>query len=415
MAGLPTLSIRTTPFQFTPFQPLVYQQEVADKNILRQSMDRKEARRREATSTRLSYIDRMKGVRESLNPSEYDWFDNEFQTINDRMSYMIESGNSGKAIEIGVGDAMDFANSTAIKNKQRVEYQRNKWLDDAKKEGYDDITLFRMDKENPYYDNGTGEFEHNTYSRIIPLIDLAQKFIQQTPVQQNTKGSTTSTTTDNFIDTSTNKVVNTPLNEDNTLNTNLSNASYSTHTLRGGSTTITELTVDDMRKVYNAMKNDKTVNASLRQEFSNMVWLKDWCDKTLADPNASSTDRQKAEHYKTVAEEALTTENGFYFTNSEEAFKKWCDDRFDALFGSAAYRRVSTESRQDDTTNWSLGSRGSSSSSTDGTAALYAAGVMPDASSQSVMVLDDKIIINDNVINMSSNVKNVTGTPKKPS
>lgn len=368
--ALPTMTLKTAPLQFAEFKPLVYQQQVADKNILRDSLNKIEARRREANANKDAYIQSVSEIRDFLDPTEYANFDKEFNNIYNRIGELIELGDSGEAIRVATTAGKDMANDPKWKNKIQVKKQRDKWLADAKASGYDDLTLRRMDKENPYQDNGDGVFKHLEYHKVYPLTDIGQVVISRTPTQQNTSGGTNTIGGDYFIDSKTGKVSNTPLVDGKTVNPNLAGMSYSRQHSVGGSTSVTELRTEDLYNTWKEIIKQPEYNYSLRQEFSNQIWAYNDAYKTFNDPNSSEEERKIAYNDMQVATKALQLESGFLlkphsFEEQEEAFNKYADLRFKELFKRAAYKHVSTQSNTSDVVNW--GGAGTSSSGSGGT------------------------------------------------
>lgn len=388
-----TMTLKTAPLQFAEFKPIIYQQQVADKNILRDSLNKIEARRREANANKDAYIQSVSEIRDALDPTEYANFDKEFSTISNRIGELIELGDSGEAIRVATTAGRDMANDPKWKNKIQVKKQRDKWLADAKAAGYDDLTLRRMEDENPYQDNGDGVFKHLEYHKVYPLTDIAQVVISRTPTQQNTSGGTHTTGGDYFINSKTGEVLNTPLLNGKEVNPNLAGMSYSRQHSVGGSTSITELRTEDLYNTWKEIIKQPEYNYSLRQEFGNQLWAYKKAYQTFNNPNSSEEERKRAYNDMQVATQALQLESGFIlkphsFEEQEEAFNKYTDLRFKELFKRAAYKHVSTQSDTSDIVNW--GSAGTDSSSSGGTGHAVTdklLGLLPQAIGQGPITL----------------------------
>lgn len=342
--AIPKISLKDVPFQFADFKAAMYEQKLADKNILRQSYDKDEARRREANASKDSFIASTSPMRELLDPSEYANFDFEKANIQNQISAYIDLGNTGKAIEFANTAGKNLADDPKWKNKMKVYSEREEWIKKAEAQGYNEITIRRMKKENPYYDDGTGTFKHKNYSRVIAFSDIVQMAIQRTPPRQNANTSSTEYKGDTFSKDG--KITSNPLGSDNTIDSGV-NKLYSSSSSHSSSRSVTELREQDMYNSFKQLITEPDIKASLQQQFSDTQWLYQDAINTLNDPNASEDDKKQAIKDKQLATEALQGENGFIIKGdvyNEEIFNRWVETNAKKYFKNAAYKHVTTSS-----------------------------------------------------------------------
>lgn len=359
--AIPNLTLKVAPFQFAEFKPLVYQQPVADTAIMRDSFNKREARRREANALAEDKLNTIKAIRGVLDPSEYSNFDKEFQELSDRAGELIALGDSGAAITLMNSAGRDMANDPKWQNKAQVKLQRDAWIDEAKKSGFSDITIRRMKKENPYYDDGTGTFKHAEYSRVIPFTDLFSIAVSKTHVDQNTTNNTRSG--DSYGFSKDGQTVSSPIAKDKTIDPNVNFLYKSTYS-NTNNISINELKEEDIYKTFQLLIKEPTINASLRQQFGDMQWLYNEANSVLNDPNSTDTQRTQAEQDMRTALDALEGENGFLIlgdVNNEEVFDKWVTHMSKAYFKNAAYRDVSITTGRSSGMDYGGGSHRSSS------------------------------------------------------
>lgn len=387
--AIQTLSLKTAPLQFAEFKPVVYQQQVADKNILRDSLSRVEARRREANASKDSYIASVNAIRDVLDPSEYAGFDEEFKNVSNRIGELIELGDSGEAIHLANTVGRDMATDPKWKNKAQVKAQRDEWLKEAKSSGFDSVTIRRMEEENPYYDDNTGKFNHGTYNKVIPFSDIINMAVGRTPNRQSS--NTTSTTTSGDTFSKDGKTTTNPLTKDKTLDTSAS-LLYSSSTSKTNGVNITELKEEDMYNTFKQLITEPSVNASLRQQFSDMQWLYAKSNSILEDPTASERDKLQAERDKQTALDMLQGEDGFLILgneNDEETFDAWVENNAKKYFKNAAYRHVSTQTSKTDTIDYNTGTKSGSGSDSDTTSGTNVSDYGPGTTSGYLAVEDD--------------------------
>lgn len=384
----PTLSLKTTPFQFAEFKPIMYQQELADKNILRDSMNKLESRRREANQTRNAYEASIKAIRDILDPSEYGTFDKEFQEISDRIGNLIELGDSGEAIRIANTAAHDMANDPKWQNKAQVKAQRDKWLQEMKQRGYDSYTMRMIEDKNQYYDDGTGKFNHVDYAQPLPLADMWNIAVSRTPTHQDTKGGTTQSSSYGFSKDE--KKVNTPLTKDNAIDPNVSML-YKTQSTVGGSTSTTELKAEDIYNTFKQLAKTSEFNGALRLRFDTMQYTYLKANEILEDPNATEEQKRQAAQDKQVALDALEGENGFLIKgdlDKEEVFDKWVDKQAQDYFKTVQYKHTSVTSNTANDIDYNLGSSRSGGSKSIGQRILDYIMPSADGDSQSYTGID---------------------------
>ena len=401
----PTLSLKTTPFQFSEFRPVAYQQEVADVNILRDSMNKIESRRREANQMRASYSSAISAIRDTLDPSEYAKFDEEFNEVSNRIGELIELGDTGEAIHLANTIGHDMANDPKWKNKAQVKSQRDKWVQEMKQRGYDSYTMRMIEDKNPYYDDGTGKFNHVEYAQPMALADMWNIAVSRTPPHQDSKGSTTQSSSYGFSKDG--KKVNTPI-KDNAIDPNVSML-YKTQTTVGGSNTITELKAKDIYNTFKQLAKTSEFNGALRLRFDTMQYTYLKANEILEDPNATEEQKRQAAQDKQVALDALEGENGFLIKgdlDKEEVFDKWVDKQAQDYFKTVQYKHTSTESRSSNDIDYNLGSSSSSGSSGGGIFGTLISSILGNPTTQSYTAVGKD---QDNTVQVqpSSRLKNV--------
>ncbi len=356
---IPSLTLKTAPFQFAEFKPLAYQQEVADKNILRQSLNQIEIRRREANAMAEDIATKKDAARALLDPSEFANFDKEFEEVSDRINDMIALGDTGTAIQLANTIGRDMAHDVKWQNKARVKAERDKWLNEAKNSGYSALTLRRMEAENPYYDDGTGDFKHKEYEKDIPLPDIMRVVISNTKVHQSGSSSEVRNTSYGFNKNG--KTVSSPIGQGNKIDDNI-DLLYKTSTSRGGGINITELKEQDIIDTFKELSRSKEFAGSLRQTFDNLQWLYKEADKVLNDPNSTPDQIKKAIMDKEQAMDGLRDNNGFIINGdawNEDVYDQWIDMTAKHYASLAAYKHVSTSSSKSNDIDYNVASASS--------------------------------------------------------
>lgn len=338
------ITLKTAPFQFGNFTPLQYQPQVADTGILRDSLTKIESRRREANATNDEYINKMNTIRNALDPSEYANFDEEFKNISNKIGELIDLGDSGEAIRLANTLGRDMAKDPKWMNKAKVKEQRDKWLQDAKAAGYSELTLRRMESENPYYDDGSGTFKHGTYHRVIPVADMLNITVGKTRTRHTGTSSTRETTGPTFSKDG--KLISNPLSDNNTLDPN-AKLLYESSSTTSNTSNVTELNKEDLYNTFKELSKTNEFNFSLRQLYTDNQWLYTEAERILNDPNASEKDKKQAMQDKQSALAAIGDENGFIPAddiNNEDVFNKWVDRFAKQYFKVVSYRHTDTGS-----------------------------------------------------------------------
>lgn len=342
--SIQNITLKTAPFQFGNLTLSQYQQPVADTGILRDSLTKIESRRREANATNDEYINKMNTIRNALDPSEYADFDKEFKNISNKIGELIDLGDSGEAIRLANTLGRDMAKDPKWMNKAKVKEQRDKWLQDAKAAGYSELTLRRMESENPYYDDGSGTFKHGTYHRVIPVADMLNIAVGKTSTRHTGTSSTRETTGPTFSKDG--KLISNPLLDNNTLDPT-AKLLYDSSSTISNSFNVTELNEKDLYNTFKKLSKTNEFNFSLRQVYTDNQWLYTEAERILNDPNASERDKKQAMQDKQSALAAIGDENGFIPAddiNNEDVFNKWVDKFAKQYFKVVSYRHTDTGS-----------------------------------------------------------------------
>ena len=120
MPNIPTMSLKTAPIQFAEFKPAQYTPQIADNTLLAKSLSMQEARAKEARSS-LGNIDTLlNGIRNAINPEEYNWFENQANDIRKKIDDQIALGNTETAIRFAQEAGRDLARSVDMNNKVKA-------------------------------------------------------------------------------------------------------------------------------------------------------------------------------------------------------------------------------------------------------------------------------------------------------
>ena len=341
------MSLKTVPFQFAEFKPIEYKPVEIDSNILNRSMEKIEARRNQAYQELDAFKRITAPLRDKLNAAEYAAFDAKVESQENAINTEIQNGNYGKAWILASQFGGSLVKDKNIQNKIKVEEQRNKRLDEINKGNYSYYTKLRYKEQNPYFDNGSGEFKEKfNPTQSFYFDDVVNMIVKETPTRQSTTTTGSSWNANEFKDKD-NNITKTPGDTVKQVKT----TTGSKHTTNS----VTELTSTDLTNVfYNYLENHSEVSAGLKQEYESNIWAYNYYTKKLAE---ATTDEERNDIQSQLAniKNNIADENGIIPTStSDQAYKKYLDRKIKKSVSLRAYKHTGYSHETSQGENYSL-------------------------------------------------------------
>lgn len=358
MPTIPTMSLKTAPMQFAEFKPVQYTPQIADSTLLAKSLSMQEARAKEARSTLGNTDTLLNGIRNAINPEEYDWFDNQANGIRQKIDDQIALGNTETAIRFAQEAGRDLARSVDMNNKVKANATYQKELTNIKNGAFSELTKRRWEDTNKYYDDGTGNWKAENFIPVqdISVSDVWARAVANTPTRSNSTGGSKTNTSQQLVDlngkpieATTNETINGRPSK--IVNTNVLGAFTTTTSGSSWSSGYTSKSKEDIMNIFNDLMGDANIFAGVKQQYDNLVWLYNKSQSIL--DNSASTPEQKkqAETDLLTAKSALEDTDGFVHLN-DDYFKTWVQKQADSYAEHSKFYNTSSSHGTNNSTTY---------------------------------------------------------------
>ena len=353
MPTIPTMSLKTAPIQFAEFRPVQYTPQIADSTLLSKSLSMQEARAKEARSTLGNTDTLLNGIRNAINPEEYDWFENQANGIRKKIDDQIALGNTETAIRFAQAAGRDLARSVDMNNKVKANAIYQQELNKIKSGAFNEVTKRRWEDTNKYYDDGTGNWKAENFIPVkdISVSDVWANAVAKTPTRSNSTGGSKTNTSQQLVDTSgrpidatTNETINGKTSK--IVNTNVLGPLTTITSSSNWSSGYTSKSKEDIMNIFNDLMSDPNIFAGVKQQYDNLVWLYDKSKSIIDNPNSTPEQIKQAKTDLLTAQSALEDKDGFIHKN-DDYFKTWVQKQADRYAQHSEFRNTSTNSGTD--------------------------------------------------------------------
>lgn len=358
MPTIPTMSLKTAPIQFAEFKPVQYTPQIADSTLLAKSLSMQEARAKEARSTLSNTDTLLNGIRNAINPEEYDWFENQANGIRKKIDDQIALGNTETAIRFAQEAGRDLARSVDMNNKVKANAIYQQELNKIKSGAFSEVTKRRWEDTNKYYDDGTGNWKAENFIPVkdISVSDVWANAVAKTPTKSNsTSGSKTNTsqqlvdTSGRPIDATTNETINGKTSK--IVNTNVLGPFTTTTSSSNWSSGYTSKSKEDIMNIFNDLMSDPNIFAGVKQQYDNLVWLYDKSKSIIDNPNSTPEQIKQAKTDLLTAQSALEDKNGFIHKH-DDYFKTWVQKQADRYAEHSKFYNTSSSHGTNNSTTY---------------------------------------------------------------
>lgn len=358
MPTIPTMSLKTAPIEFAEFKPVQYTPQIDDGTLLAKSLSMQEARAKEARTTLGNTETLLNGIRNAINPEEYDWFENQAKDIRKKIDDQIALGNTETAIRFAQEAGRDLARSVDMNNKVRANTVYQQELNKIETGPYNKITKRRWKDLNKYYDNGTGNWTAENFIPVndISIADVWTRAVANTPTRSNSTGGSKTNTSQQLVDTS-GRPINATTNEtingktSKIVNTNVLGPFTTTTSSSNWSSGYTSKSKEDIMNIFNDLMSDPNIFAGVKQEYDNLVWLYDKSKSIIANPNSTPEQIKQAKTDLLTAQSALEDKDGFIHKN-DDYFKTWVQKQADRYAGHSKFYNTSSSHGTNNSTTY---------------------------------------------------------------
>lgn len=358
MPNIPTMSLKTAPIQFAEFKPVQYTPQIADNTLLAKSLLTQEARAKEARTTLGNTDNLLAGIKNAINPEEYNWFENQANDIRKKIDDQISLGNTETAIRFAQEAGRDLARSKDMHNKIHANAVYQQELNRIKNGAFSNITKRRWEDSNKYYDDGTGNW---TAKNFIPVADMSvadvwARAVASTPTRSNTKGSSRSNTSQQLVDTN-GRPINATTKEtidgktSQIVSNNVSGPLTTTTSSSSWSSGYTSKSKEDIMNIFNDLMSDSNILAGVKQQYDNLVWLYDKSKSIIDDPNSTPEQIKQAKADLFTAQSSLEDKDGFIHKNGDY-FKTWVQKQADRYAQHSQFRNTNTNNSTNNSTTY---------------------------------------------------------------
>ena len=335
MPNIHTMSLKTAPIQFAEFKPVQYTPQIADNTLLAKSLAMQEARAKEARSA-LGNIDTLlNGIRNAINPEEYNWFENQANDIRKKIDDQIALGNTETAIRFAQEAGRDLARSVDMNNKVRANTVYQQELNKIETGAYNKITKRRWKDLNKYYDNGTGNWTAENFIPVndISVADVWARAVANTPTKSKSSSGNRSDTRETTVDNAgrpikafTKETINSK--PGTIINNNVLGVAKTITTSSNWSSGYTSKSKKDIMNIFNDLMSDPNIYAGVKQEYDNLVWLYDKSKSIIDNPNSTPEQIKQAKTDLDTAQASLEDKDGFIHKDANY-FKTWVQKQAD--------------------------------------------------------------------------------------
>lgn len=348
MPNMPIMSLKTAPIQFAEFKPVQYTPQVADSTLLAKSLSMQEARAKEARGALGNTDTLLNGIRNAINPAEYDWFENQANDIRKKIDDQIALGNTETAIRFAQEAGRDLARSVDMNNKVKANTLYQQELNRIKSGGYSELTKRRWEDLNTYYDNGTGTWKAQNFipTKDISVSDVWANAVAKTPTRSDTKGGNKSNTNETLVDSAgrpikafTKETVDGKTG--NIINNNVLGVAVTRTSGSNWSSSYTSKSKEDIMNIFNDLMKDPNIYAGVKQQYDNLVWLYDKSMSIINNPNSTPEQKKQAETDLLTAQSSLEDKDGFIHKDNTY-FDTWVQKQANRYAEHSKFRNTNT-------------------------------------------------------------------------
>lgn len=329
MPNIPTMSLKTAPIQFAEFKPVQYTPQIADSTLLAKSLSMQEARAKEARSTLGNTDTLLNGIRNAINPEEYNWFENQANDIRKKIDDQIALGNTETAIRFAQEAGRDLARSVDMNNKVKANATYQQELNKVKNGAYSELTKRRWEDTNTYYDNGTGIWKAENFIPVkdISVADVWARAVANTPTRSKSSSGNRSDTRETTVD-NTGRPINAFTKENvngksgTIINNNVLGVAKTITTSSNWSSGYNSKSKEDIMNIFNDLMSDPNIYAGVKQQYDNLVWLYDKSISIINNPNSTPEQIKQAKTDLDTAQASLEDKDGFLHKD-DNYFKTW--------------------------------------------------------------------------------------------
>ena len=329
MPNIPTMSLKTAPIQFAEFKPVQYTPQIADNTLLAKSLSMQEARAKEARSALGSTDNLLAGIKNAINPEEYNWFENQANDIRKKIDDQIALGNTETAIRFAQEAGKDLARSVDMNNKVKANAAYQQELNKVKNGAYSELTKRRWEDTNKYYDDGTGNWKAENFIPVkdISVSDVWANAVAKTPTRSKSSGGNRSDTKEITVD-NTGRPIKAFTKENingksgTIINNNVLGVAKTITTSSNWSSGYTSKSKEDIMNIFNDLMSDPNIYAGVKQQYDNLVWLYDKSTSIINNPNSTPEQIKQAKTDLDTAQASLEDKDGFIHKDANY-FKTW--------------------------------------------------------------------------------------------
>lgn len=335
MPNIHTMSLKTAPIQFAEFKPVQYTPQIADNTLLAKSLAMQEARAKEARSA-LGNIDTLlNGIRNAINPEEYNWFENQANDIRKKIDDQIALGNTETAIRFAQEAGRDLARSVDMNNKVKANTAYQQELNKVKNGAYSELTKRRWEDTNKYYDDGTGNWKAENFIPVkdTSVADVWARAVANTPTRSKSSSGNRSDTKEITVD-NTGRPIKAFTKENingksgTIINNNVLGVAKTITTSSNWSSGYTSKSKEDIMNIFNDLMSDPNIYAGVKQQYDNLVWLYDKSKSIIDNTNSTPEQIKQAKTDLDTAQASLEDKDGFIHKDANY-FKTWVQKQAD--------------------------------------------------------------------------------------
>ena len=356
MPIIPTMTLKTAPIQFAEFKPTQYTPQIADSTLLAKSLSMQEARAKDARTTLGNTDTLLNGIRNTINPEEYTWFENQANDIRKKIDEQITLGNTETAIRFAQEAGRDLARSTDMQNKVRANTVYQQELNRIKKGNYSELTKRRWEDSNTYYDDGTGTWDAKNFipTKDISVSDVWAAAVAKTPTRNNTTSRNNSTTSQTLVDKAGNSIdadgkpIKGLITETvdgkttTTINNNVLGTAKTTTSSTNSSFGYNSKSKEDIMNIFNDLMKDPNIFTGVKQQYDNLVWLYDKSTNIINNPNSTPEQIKQAKTDLLTAQSSLEDNDGFLHKDNEDYFNTWVQKQANRYAEHSKFYNTST-------------------------------------------------------------------------
>lgn len=338
---VPNLTLKTMDFKPVVFNPVQYTIEPNDGTAMARSLQTVIAQEKESNANLIDSLNKATAYRNALDPSEYEWFKEEFDKNLDIAYEQFELGRTGTAFNLAMKGARDLAHSTDLQNKVAVNAARTKERERINQSFPNDPYMMRYwDYRNQYSYNGTPNWTPDWIpNSSINLQNLQSLAFQMTSEDAQSIANEKQGSNITFIDS----------NGEPTDDISEAVGLYSKSS--GGksdSESYHKKSKEDIEKTFRNLLKNKQISASLHQEFNILDYNYNYLKDRSEDLNLSEQDREQAKKELDELSDALKNENGQIIRD----YDIWLEKNVISMFENMEYYNTAESHQRSNDINY---------------------------------------------------------------